>query len=33
LTSPFHSLWKILRPFYLRLKKLVMNANSNKQVH
>ena len=33
LTSLFHSLWKILRPFYLRLKKLVMNANSNKQVH
>ena len=33
LTSLFHSLWKMLRPFYLRLKKLVMNANSNKQVH
>lgn len=33
LTSRFHSLWKILIPFYLRLKKLVMNANSNKQVH
>ena len=33
LTSLFHSLWKILRPFYLRSKKLVMNANSNKQAH